>query len=356
MNMKAYAVSLARPVARVGLGGLQQAPVALGMALSLCLTLGCSDDDEEPPAIVTDSGSVTVLASNMDVPTTAAVRGGNAWVPQGQFDHLPGMANMGTAPGPFVVSGVNLSTGSAAGSISLPADFFPEGIAADPDTGDLYVGSITTGAIVKVNAGSTTQAAWLAAGVLTRAAVGLFVDKERDLLWACDSSLAAMGATLVGIGLDDKAVKVRHDLSATGFCNDIVVDTDGTVYVTETFGGSVYKIEADEALTANSAESWLTVPAIAPPMGGFGANGITILGQRMVIANTSTPQLVLVDYKASNPGSTAEVISLTRNGTAYTPSGPDGLTKLSETELLVVENGFAAPNLPQVSKVTLDTE
>jgi sugar lactone lactonase YvrE len=332
--------------------------VALGVALTLCSSMGCSDDDaEEPPAIAGDSGTVTVLADNMDVPTTVAVRGGNAWVPQGQFDHLPGMANAATPPGPFVVSGVSLSGGSAAGSISLPADFYPEGIAADPDTGELYVGSVTTGAIVKVGAGSTTQEAWLAAGVLTRGAVGLRVDKERDLLWACDSSLSAMGAALVGIDLDDKSVRVRHEMSATGFCNDIVVDEDGTVYVTETFGGSVYKITPDKALTANSATAWLTVPEIAPPMAGaFGANGITILGQRMFIATTTTPQLVRVDYKASNPASTAKVVTLTQDGAAYTPSGPDGLTKISEHELLVVENSFAAPNHPRVSKVTLETE
>ena len=103
-------------------------PVALGMVLGLCVSMGCSDDDEEEPAVIAgDSGTVTVLGDNMDVPTTAAVRGGNAWVPQGQFDHLPGMMNMAVPPGPFVVSGVSLSNGSAAGSISLPADFYPEG-------------------------------------------------------------------------------------------------------------------------------------------------------------------------------------------------------------------------------------
>jgi sugar lactone lactonase YvrE len=355
MKMKAYAVSV-RSVAGAGLGGLQRAPVALGVVLGLCVSMGCSDDDEEPAVVAGDSGTVTVLGDNMDVPTTAAVRGGNAWVPQGQFDHLPNMANMDVDPGPFVVSGVSLSGGTSPGSISLPADFFPEGIAADPETGELYVGSITTGAIVKVGAGTTTAAAWLATGVLTRGAVGMTVDKERDLLWVCDSSLATMGGTLVGIDLGDKSVKVKHEMAAMGFCNDVVVDDDGTVYVTETFGGTVSKIEPADALTANSADVWLTIPEIAPPPMGFGANGITILGQRMFIANTSTPQLVRVDYKASNPASTADVVTLTENGTAYTLSGPDGLTKLSENELLVVENSFAGPMRPRVTKVTLDTE
>ncbi len=65
-------------------------------------------------------------------------------------------------------------------------------------------------------------------------------------------------------------------------------------------------------MTPNSASVWLNVPEIGPPMpGGFGANGLDLVGDSLIIANGD---LVAVDPTSNNPASTVRVISLTLDG------------------------------------------
>jgi len=268
-----------------------------------------------------------------------------------------------TPPDPFRVRSIPVTGGGpSATSIDLPGDaFYPEGITAAPN-GDLYVGSVSTGKIERVPAGSTTAAEFLAAGVLERGAVGMTVDTARGLLWVCDSTLPTTdgpGGALVGLALADATEKVRHELPDGSFCNDVIVEADGDLLVTETFVGQVFRIASGSALTADSAELWLTDPFIAPPPMGFGANGLAMVGGRLFIANTSGAKLVRLDPNAADPKSTLSVVTLREAGgpatAAVTLSGPDGITRLSDTELLVVENGFGGPGLTRLVLVTFDT-
>jgi hypothetical protein len=333
-------------------------------ALLSCLAaVGCSDDDDdEGDVIAGDTGTITVLAEGLDVPTTVAVRAGNAWVPEGQFGALLSMGM--TAPTlPFKVRSISLSGGGInATSITLPGDtFYPEGITAGPN-GDLYVGSVFTGEIVKVPNASTTPAVFAAAGgVMQRGALGLLVDEDRELLWACDSNLGdatKTGGALVGIELADGTEAVRHELPANSFCNDILLEADGDLLFTETFTGLVYRIPAARALTPDSAQEWLRDETIAPPMpGAFGANGLALVGGRLFISVTSKGTLVRVDPDAADPASTATVVSLSEGSASdVVLSGPDGILRLSNSELLVVENGFAGDGKERLIKVTFDPE
>jgi hypothetical protein len=350
-------------------------PSSRNARLAACLfgalnaaALGCSDDDggDEPATIPGDTGSVAVMAEGFSTPTTVAVRDRTAWVPEGQFTHLPALGGT-TPPEPFSVRSISLDgDGLQAARIALPGDdFYPEGIATDPESGDLYVASVYTGEIVKIASGSSTAERFVAPApaTLERGGFGLRVDNARGLLWACDSNLGASpalpGGTLVGLDLDDASVVVRHELPAGSICNDIAIDASGGLYVTETGAGGVYHIDADDALTPDSAELWLSVPEIAPPMpGALGANGIALTGGRMFIANTSAGTLVRVDPGAADPASSVSVVSLTEGASsaALVLSGPDGVLPLSDTQLLVVENGFAGPGLNRVLLVTLDAE
>lgn len=331
------------------------------LTVALCFAaLGCSDDDEEPAFIAGDSGSVEVLAEGFDVPTTVALRGSTAWVPEGQFNALLSMGAMAPTL-PFEVSSVSVDGGRGSASITLPGDdFYPEGITAAPN-GDLYVGSVFTGEIVKVPAGSTTAASFTPVGVLERGAVGLLVDDERDLLWVCDTNLGANrpGGALVGLSLDDGSEEqVRHELPAGSFCNDILIERDGDILFTETFVGRVYRIASANALTADSAQVYIEDDTIEPPMpGAFGANGLALVGGRLFVAVTSKGTLVRFDLGASEPASTASVVEL-REGSASDVllSGPDGITRLSDSELLVAANGFFDPSEPSLIKITFDPE
>jgi hypothetical protein len=138
------------------------------------------------------------------------------------------------------------------------------------------------------------------------------------------------------------------------FCNDVIVSPAGVIFVTDS-GGRVFRIAAANFDTANSAEVWLADPAISPPPGGFGANGIDLVGDDLIIASNG---LIAVDSTSTNPASTLRVLSLTENGAAATLCGPDGLQTVpgSTNQIVVVENGACMAARERVVRVTLDLD
>lgn len=312
------------------------------------------------------TGSVEVLsgdASRLLGPTTAALRGQNVWVANGQLGGLFG----GAAPQlPFTAVSVPLAGGDiGAAVIELDGDtFYPEGIAAAED-GTLYIGSVATGTIVRVPANSTTAEPFLAAGVATAGVIGLKVDEDRDLLWFCDSDPTDMPRTgaVVGVSLDDAAEVVRHDLTAPDapslFCNDLLVDPEGNLWVTESLAGIIYRINAADVMTENSAEIWMRGGLAAPPAGGFGPNGLALAGDTLIVANVGNGALFAVDPASDDPASDARAITLSEGTTAgATLCGPDGLVSVpgSDDEIVVVENGGCTAATPRVVRVTLDLD
>lgn len=331
------------------------------------------------------TGTISVLSSDalLRGPTTAAIRGTDLWVVNGQLNTLSGTP---ATVLPFNVVSLPLAGGAIGNTITLPGNnFFPEGIAAATD-GRLYVGSVSVGTIVRIPATSTTPDTdpFVADTVSERGVIGLTVDEGagRGLLWFCDSTPppGAPGGDLVGVDLDDGTEVVRHALPNPGsvtdagadaaadsgdagapasvatFCNDVVVAQNGNIFVTDS-SGRIFRILAADARTANSADVWLSDPEIAPAQpGGFGANGIDIVGGQLIIA--SGDHLVAVDPNSNTPASSVRHINLTEAGAAATLCGPDGLQAVpnSTTDLIVVENGScsATPDRDRVVRVTLD--
>jgi hypothetical protein len=93
-------------------------------------------------------GAITVLAEGLKNPTTVAVKNGVAFVPEGQ------LARLGTLGGLFQARPISLEGAGVLADkalrVLLPGnDFFPEGIAVDPVSNDIFVGSIFNGIIEK---------------------------------------------------------------------------------------------------------------------------------------------------------------------------------------------------------------
>ena len=87
-------------------------------------------------------GTVTQLSADAALlfPTTAAFRGNDVFVVNGQLNALGGTPSL-----PFSVVAIPLAGGAINNTINLPGNnFFPEGIAAAED-GTLYVGSTQQG-------------------------------------------------------------------------------------------------------------------------------------------------------------------------------------------------------------------
>jgi sugar lactone lactonase YvrE len=312
------------------------------------------------------TGSIQVLSDDdarLLGPTTAALRGQDVWVANGQLGGLFG----GAAPQlPFSAVSVPLAGGAVgATEVELEGDtFYPEGIAAAED-GTLYIGSVDLGTIVRVPASSTTPEAFVDAGVAETGVIGLKVDEDRELLWFCDSNPTDMPRTgaVVGVSLDDGEEVVRHALEAEGeaslFCNDLIVDPDGNLWVTESIAGIVYRIDADDVMDENSAEIWMNGGLADPPQGGFGANGLVLAGDMLIVANVNNGTLFAVDPESTNPVADARLITLREGNDANVIlCGPDGLLGVpgQDDEIIVVENGGCMPAAPRVVRITLDLD
>ncbi|MFI6491883.1 SMP-30/gluconolactonase/LRE family protein [Streptomyces sp. NPDC050564] len=162
----------------------------------------------------------------------------------------------------------------------LPGDrAYPEGIAADPRTGDLYVGSYTTGAVYRATPGRRTAEVFLPAGTDGRnTANGLKVDRAARL-WVTDST---SGVDVYD--LRSHALLARFDVpgDAPRFVNDLAITADGSAYLTDSVREVIYRVTPADLARAVShgGRSSLTTAydlsgVVAPhPSGTFTLNGI----------------------------------------------------------------------------------
>ena len=148
---------------------------------------------------------------------------------------------------------------------------------------------------------------------------------------------------------------VTHELpGATDVCNDIALDAAGNIFVTESSIGQVLRVDAANALIQDSLQPFVVSAGIAAN-GGVGANGLVLTGGALFVANTTAGTIVRFDPAAADVAATEVIVNVTEGDVANTLlSGPDGLLALSDTELLVVENGLFGAGLNRLVKLTLD--
>lgn len=308
--------------------------------------IACSGDDDGGSVALADSGVVAELTTEIGIPTTVAVTGDVAWVVESQFDRYAPFNGVGE-PAPFRLIGLELD-GTAYSEIALPpADFFPEGIATTQG-GRLFVGSVNTGDIYTVAPGATEAEPFTSE--LAPATVGMTVGIDNATLWLCNTNMGATPPTaaVIGLNISDRGRVGTHELptsDAGSFCNDLVMSPDGALWITESFGGRIFRIAPENLSVDNSAEVWLQDENLARPTDiTFGVNGITLLGGRLYTVVTDRAALFSIDPTLENPtGDDLRLVRLTdRDGEPFPLTRPDGITAVpdSNTDILVVENGL----------------
>lgn len=256
-------------------------------------------------------------------------------------------------------------------SFQLPGDsFFPEGIALNGETSDIYVGSLSSGDIARIPDGTArAELLPLADDDLKNGAVGMITNAAGDTLFVCDALPDPANATdgaVVAIDISDPAnaaVASTHALptatDSTIFCNDIALDAAGNLYVTDSLGGQILTVSVDDIGTDGDAAVFLAAdPKLTGPDADspFGANGIATLAdgdgnEFLFVVNYSNGTLHRVAINADGTAGALVDVALSNDAGDVTLQGADGLKVFDAAagELVVVEN--AANSL---SKIALD--
>ncbi|WP_405529279.1 SMP-30/gluconolactonase/LRE family protein [Streptomyces avidinii] len=163
-------------------------------------------------------------------------------------------------------------------AFSIPgAKVYPEGIATDPRTRTVYVGSYADGTVYRARPGRTEAEVFLPSGTDGRhTANGLRVD-ARGRLWVTDSTAGvAVYNTADGSRLAHFEVAQGAGAPAR-FINDLTLTPDGTAYLTDSVRGVIYRVTPQQLATGSGVltEAYDLAPALRPrPAGGFSLNGI----------------------------------------------------------------------------------
>ena len=172
----------------------------------------------------------------------------------------------------------------------------------------------------------------------TRSITGVFADEASGTLWACSNDLSALGgpsggntpgAALVGFDLRNGAAKLVVPLPEQhSFCNDIAVDADGAVYVTDSANPTVLRLPAG----ASRFEVFATDPQFAPPRpNSAGLDGIAFGDEGALYVTTyAAGGLFRVAVEKGRAGRVTKL-----QGRAL--GLPDGLRALGRNTFLLVE-------------------
>jgi sugar lactone lactonase YvrE len=227
--------------------------------------------------------------------------------------------------------------------ITFPGDHaYPESLTATSD-GTIYAGSLYQGGIFRVPPGAATAEQWIKPGANdSMSTPGVFADEKAGTLWVCSSNLTAFGVkppagetpvSLKAFDLKSGAGKGSWPLPGEkSLCNDMVVGSDGAVYVAESFQPHILKLPPG----GTALEVWATDPRFSSGAGP-GLDGIAIGADGNLYVNTfATGRLFRVEI--SQGGKAGQITEFkTTPGFEH----PDGMRAYGKNGLLVVEGANA---------------
>lgn len=183
--------------------------------------------------------------------------------------------------------------------IELPgASVFPEGVAFDESSGDIFVGSTDDGTIFRASLDDDVAQVFLAPGDDERTAVtGLAV--QDDLLFVAGRDTGRVFA----YDIESADLVAAFDAAAgeRSLINDIAV-SDDFAYVTDSFQPVLYRLGID-AGGVGEPEQWIDLSATSVPFDstGFNLNGIAITddGEALYTVHYGSGELFRIDIESA---------------------------------------------------------
>lgn len=209
--------------------------------------------------------------------------------------------------------------------------FIPEGLAYNPSTQSLYVGSLNKQKIVRIERSGKISDFVPPRGGGIWNVLGMKVDSKRNLLWAASAASARFGQDNGAAGLfafdvaTGKLAKKYVVDAKTGphLFNDFDFAPNGDVYVTDSMRGTIYRVARD----GNAAE------AILPPDTFWYPNGLIVTpdGGKLLVAS-DTAGISIVDLRT-------KAISSLVHPSDISTEGIDGMY-LRGRSIIAVQNGL----------------
>lgn len=252
---------------------------------------------------------------------------------------LTSCAGVDTPPNSTVENGSAIAQNNTLATteplIKLPADFqYPNGITHASD-GTLYVGSITSGRILRITPNGKSETFFPGNDDIF-AATSLRLDEPRGILWGSSPDFLGTrspnGGTVrrsprvFAIDIRSKAVLRLVLMPKGGFSNDLAVDQNGGVYITDSTLARIYYL----APGSTQLQTWATDERFRDKRIGLGgiarrSNGVLIVG------HYSNGNLFKVTPQ-SGRSPTVEAILLERS-----LENPDGMQFAPDGSLILTE-------------------
>ena len=234
----------------------------------------------------------------------------------------------------------------------LPADWYPESIAAGPD-GTFYVGSWRQGAVARVRPGVDRPEVLVTPGANGLSnGQGVLVDSRRGLLWICSGTLGfttvpTNPSALKSYDLTTGAARASYELPDKGYCNDLAQDEQGNLYITDSLQPRVFRWRDGDT----SLELWKQDGALSAGPEGYMLNGIAIDGDHVYVSLvTAAPYLLRIDR---NPDGSAGAV--TRIDMPRTLKNADAIRSAGPGRVVIFESNAFGHNGPYGGEISLAT-
>ncbi len=202
------------------------------------------------------------------------------------------------------------------------ADSVPEGVAFDPQERAFYATSLQGGSIVRIDAAG--QESIFRAADNRAELVGAKVDARQRRLWVCARQVDGTDNRVWVFNLTTALLEMEFLLGALtvgGSCNDLVLDSAGAAYVTDSANPYVYRLDP----ATGTGSILATDPLLDDITGaGLGLNGIALTpdGSALIVGKFVPASLLRISLPAADH---IEIIPLTGD----TLPSPDGLAVLN---------------------------
>lgn len=225
--------------------------------------------------------------------------------------------------------------------------FFPDGIAAQED-GTLFVGSMWSGQIDKVNSGTLTPFSFVPPEEDGRTVLGLLVDEDTTKLWAVFwdfQGFMTIPAQLKAFDLKTGALLKAYDYPEGVIGNDLTMDAKGNIYTTCSFTHRIFRLPEG----GNALEVWSEDPLLAAGhQEGWTLNGIDWNGEDSVyLSRTDNNGIYRILIEDDGSAGLVEQIVVEDE---LSDMGYDGIVALNSDSILLTEYATSRLTMIDISE------